>query len=312
MSFSLAPVEASSIAPSIDLLFYVLLGLSVLVVSGVTIFIVYFAVRYRRGSNVERKNITRRMNWELTWTLVPLALFLGVCAWAGKLYFDLYSPPRDSLPMYVVAKQWMWKVQHPGGQREINQLHVPRGKPVKLIMTSQDVIHSFYVPAFRVKQDVLPGRYTTAWFDATRDGTFDLFCAEYCGTDHSKMTGQVVVMEPKDYQDWLQARPASEGMAAQGEKRFREFGCSGCHGPNSAVHAPPLAGIYGREVHLQDGSTVVVDERYIRDSVLQPAKQVVAGYQPVMPSFKGQIHDEQLMQIVAYIKSIGDQEGNKP
>ncbi len=312
MSFSLVPAEASSIAGSIDVLFYSLLALSVLVIAGISFFLVLFSVRYRRGSRAERKNVTRRPKWELAWTLLPLAMFLGIFAWAGKLYFDLYSPPADALPVYVVAKQWMWKVQHPGGQREINQLHVPRGQPVKLIMTSQDVIHSFFVPAFRVKQDVLPGRYTTLWFEATQDGRFELFCAEYCGTDHSKMRGQVVVMEPADYQQWLQEQPAQQGMAADGARRFHEFGCSGCHGANSTVHAPPLEGVFGKLVHLQSGETVLADERYIRDSVLQPRRQVVAGYAPIMPSFKGQIGEEQLAQLIAYIKSLGDQEGNQP
>ena len=312
MSLSLAPDSASSIAPSVDLLFYSLLALSALVIIGVSAFIVVFAVRYRRGSAVARRDITRRPKWELTWTLVPLALFLGICAWAGKLYFELYSPPGDAQPVYVVAKQWMWKIQHPGGQREINQLHVPRGRPVKLIMTSQDVIHSFFVPAFRIKQDVVPGRYTSAWFTATKDGEYELLCAEYCGTDHSKMGGRVVVMGPQEYQRWLHAQPASEGLAAQGERRFREFGCSGCHGPNSAVHAPSLEGVFGGPVHLQSGETVIADERYIRDSILQPARQVVAGYQPLMPSFQGQIDEAQMLQLIAYIQSIGDRERNEP
>jgi len=312
VSAAFAPIEASSVAPSVDLLFYSLLALSSLVVVGVMAFILVFAVRYRRGSRVERKNVTRRLSWELAWTLIPLGLFLGICAWAGKLYFDLYSPPAAALPIYVVAKQWMWKLQHPEGQREINQLHVPRGVPIKLIMTSQDVIHSFYVPAFRIKQDVLPGRYTTAWFEATRDGSFDLLCAEYCGTEHSMMRGQVVVMEPQAYQDWLQAHPAEQGLAAQGAQRFREYGCSGCHGPNSTVHAPPLAGVFGKPVQLQDGSRAIADETYLLDSMLQPTKQVVAGYAPIMPSFRGQIPEEQLLQIIAYIKSISEPQGNPP
>jgi cytochrome c oxidase subunit II len=312
MSAALTPIAASSVAPSIDLLFYTLLALSVLVVVGVSGFILVFAVRYRRGSRAMRRNVTRRLSWEIAWTLIPLALFLGICVWAGKLYFDLYSPPANALPIYVVAKQWMWKLQHPDGQREIDQLHVPRGVPIKLIMTSQDVIHSFYVPAFRIKQDVLPGRYTTAWFEATQEGSFDLLCAEYCGTDHSKMRGQVVVMAPQAYQNWLQAHPAGQGMAAQGAQRFREYGCSGCHGAQSTVHAPPLEGVFGKPVQLQDGSRVIADETYIRDSVLQPTRQVVAGYAPIMPPFRGQIPEEQLLQIIAYVKSISDQQGAPP
>lgn len=312
MSLKLIPEQASSVAPSIDVLFYTLLALSVLVIVGVTVAIVWFSVRYRRGAAVERKDVVRRPRWELTWTLIPLALFLGVCVWAGKLYFDLYTPPRDALPVYVVGKQWMWKVQHPGGQREINQLHVPRGTPVKLIMTSEDVIHSFFVPPFRIKQDVVPGRYTTAWFTATRDGEFELFCAEFCGTDHSKMIGRVVVMEPQAYQRWLQDNLSGKGLAAQGSELFRSLGCSGCHSANSSVHAPLLEGVFGGQVHLQNGETVVANERYIRDSILQPASQIVAGYQPIMPSFKGQVDEEQLLKLVAYIQSIGVREGNQP
>lgn len=312
MSLTLIPEQASSMAPAVDLLFYSLLALSVLVILGVSVAIVWFSVRYRKGSRAERKNVFRRPAWELSWTLIPLGLFLGVSAWGGKLYFDLYSPPHDALPIYVVAKQWMWKVQHPGGQREINQLHVPRGRPVKLIMTSEDVIHSFFVPPFRVKQDVVPGRYTSAWFTATRAGDFELFCAEYCGTDHSQMIGRIVVLEPQAYQGWLQDHGTGQGLAVQGANLFRSFGCSGCHSANSSVHAPLLQGVFGRPVHLQSGDTVVADERYIRDSILQPAKQVVAGYEPIMPSFEGQIDEEQLLQLVAYIQSIGDQEGNPP
>ena len=207
-------------AGRIDTLFYALLGLSTVVVLGVASMIVIFAVRYRRGSNAPRSGEVRQLRWELGWTLIPLALFLAIFVWAAWLYFILYTPPGDAMPVYVVGKQWMWQMQHVDGQREINQLHVPVGRPVKLIMTSQDVIHSFFVPAFRVKQDVLPGRYTTLWFEATKPGEYHLFCAEYCGTDHARMGGSVIALRAEDYRHWLGGHPATQGLAAQGERLF--------------------------------------------------------------------------------------------
>ena len=309
MSFYAPPVEASSIAGDIDVLFYVLLALSTLVVLGIFVMLVVLSVRYRRGSAAPRDHALRTLRWELAWTLIPLALFLGVFAWSARLYFNLYNPPPDATPVYVVGKQWMWKIQHASGQREINELHVPVDRAVKLILTSEDVIHSFFIPAFRIKQDAVPGRYTTTWFQATRPGTYRLFCAEYCGTDHARMGGRVVVMRERDYQAWLQSHPASQALARTGEKRFREYGCSGCHGASSTVHAPPLEGVFGRMVHLQDGGQVTADEEYVRDSILLPRKQVVAGYAPIMPTFQGQVSEQDLLALIAYIKSIGAGEG---
>src|SRR5581483_5283829 len=214
------------------------------------------------------------------------------------------SAPPDAMEVFVVAKQWMWKLQHPGGQREIDELHVPRGRAVKLVMTSQDVIHSFYVPAFRLKQDVLPGRYTEMWFVATTAGRFHLFCAEYCGTDHAHMGGDVVVMEPAAFDQWLNEHRGAADMATRGEMLFRQYGCSGCHGQNATVHAPNLAGIFGKPVPLSDGTTVIADERYIRDSILLPRKEVAAGYPPIMPSFAGQIEEDDILDLIAYVKSL--------
>ena len=223
--------------------------------------------------------------------------------WSLFLYAREESPPADAQTIYVVAKQWMWKVQHPNGVREINRLHVPLGVPVRLTMTSQDVIHSFYVPAFRVKQDVLPGRYTQLWFEATQLGTFRLFCTQYCGLDHAKMGGAVIVMRPPDYARWLRSNGAGTTLAARGAVLFRRSGCSGCHGANASVHAPDLDGLYGRVVHLADGSSVIADDAYIRDSILLPQKQVVAGYAPIMPSFQGQLGEEDLLALIAYFKA---------
>jgi len=211
--------------------------------------------------------------------------------------------PADALPVQVVAKQWMWKLEHRNGRREINELHVPLGEPVRLVMTSQDVIHSFYVPAFRLKQDVVPGRYTTLAFTATRLGEYHLFCAEYCGSEHSMMTGRIVVMTPAEFARWLAAGPAEPGLAQRGFELYRRHGCSGCHDPQSTVGAPPLEGLIGRTVHLQDGRSLVADENYVRDSILEPRKDIVAGHQPVMPSFAGQLDEEDIAALVAWMRA---------
>ena len=297
--------EASSGAPRIDALFWTMIALCGLVALGVFATMIVYCVRYRRGSQADRSGRhSQSLGVELTWTLIPFALFIGVFGWSLILFAQARTPPDNAQTLYVVAKQWMWKVQHPAGQREINTLHVPLGEPVRLTMTSQDVIHSFYVPAFRVKQDVLPGRYTQLWFTATRLGTFPLFCAEYCGLDHSKMGGAVVVMSPADYAQWLTGHDTGESLAARGAALFRSRGCSGCHGTNASVHAPDLEGLYGRSVHLSDGTTLIADQRYLHDSILLPNLQIVAGYEPIMPSFTGQLSEEDVLALIAYIKSI--------
>jgi cytochrome c oxidase subunit 2 len=260
-------------------------------------------VRYRQGARVSRGNVQRKLGIEIAWTVIPLLLFIVIFAWAARDFIALYTPPQDALPVYVVAKQWMWKLQHRSGRREINELHVPLGQPVRLVMTSQDAIHSFYVPAFRLKQDVLPGRYTSLWFTPTQLGEFRLFCAEYCGSQHSQMIGRVVVMKPADYARWSSEGTTSPSLAQYGFARFRELGCSGCHAAGSSVHAPSLRGLLGREVHLQDGRTLIADENYIRDSILLPKKDVVAGFAPVMPSFAGQVSEEDIQALIAYIRA---------
>jgi cytochrome c oxidase subunit 2 len=297
--------QASSFAGHVDDLFNTLLALSAVVVLGVFVVMIWFGVKYRHGSAAERQGESHRhLGIELAWTLIPMAMFIVLFAWSVRLWVVLRTPPADATPVYVVAKQWMWKVQHPGGQREIDTLHVPLGQPIRLVMTSQDVIHSFYVPAFRIKQDVLPGRYTEMWFTATQAGTFDLFCAEFCGTDHSRMGGQVIVMAPAEYANWL-AGHAGTDLAAQGAALFRQFGCSGCHGALSAVHAPSLENLYGSTVALSDGTQVLADDLYVRDSIMLPEKQITAGYEPIMPSFAGRIGEEDVLALIAYIKSRG-------
>ncbi|MBN8728726.1 MAG: cytochrome c oxidase subunit II [Xanthomonadales bacterium] len=299
------PPQASSLAASIDQLFLAMLILSAIVVVGVFAVMLWFGIRYRHGSTANRSGEQHRhLGIESTWVLVPFVLFMGLFYWSTHIWRELRIPPADAAPVYVVAKQWMWKVQHPGGQREIDTLHVPLGQPIRLIMTSQDVIHSFYVPAFRLKQDVLPGRYTEMWFTATKEGTFDLFCAEFCGTDHSRMGGRVVVMPPAEYARWL-AGHAGTDLAAQGAALFRQFGCSGCHGARSAVHAPSLENLYGSTVALSDGAQVLADDRYLHDSILLPGKEITAGYAPIMPSFAGRIGEEDVLALIEYLKSRG-------
>lgn len=294
---------ATTTSPRVDLLFTSMTILCGAVALGVCIVLVFFCVRYREGNlDVKRGVVGRRLGVELTWTLVPLAIFLALFAWAAYDFVGLYRVPDNALPVYVVAKQWMWKLQHRNGKREINELHLPLGQPVRLVMTSQDVIHSFYIPQFRIKQDVVPGRYTGLSFTPTQLGQFDLFCSEYCGSEHSRMIGRIVVMTPADYARWLGSGTAQPSVAQYGFALFRQLGCSGCHAAGSTVHAPSLRGLLGREVHLQDGRTIVADDNYIRDSILLPKKDVVAGFDPVMPSFAGQVSEEDLQALIAFIR----------
>jgi cytochrome c oxidase subunit 2 len=304
--FPLFPPAASTSAHRVDALFLGWIVVAGIVAVGLFGAMLFCAIKYREGSRADRTPVTLSPHiLEWTWTVTPLVIFLAMFCWGTWVYYVNYNAPQDADEIYVVAKQWMWKVQHVGGQREINELHLPLGRPVKLVMTSQDVIHSFFVPAFRMKQDVLPGRYTTEWFEPTQTGEYHLFCAEYCGTNHAAMIGRVVVMTPTNYQAWLAGLHAGPDLAAQGEAVFRRAGCTGCHGPSATVHAPKLQGIYGKPQPLQGGGFAVADEGYLRDSILLPSKQVVAGYAPVMPSFKGQLGEDELVSLVAYIKSLG-------
>ena len=288
-----------------DYLYFFLIAVS-LFFSVLIFFLIYvFAVRYRRKSEQEvPEQIPGLLKLEILWSVIPFLLCMVVFVWGATLYFDTYSPPKDALEYYVVGKQWMWHIQHPTGQREINELHVPTGQPIKLTMATEDVIHSFYIPAFRVKRDVVPGRYTSMWFEATKPGEYHLFCAEYCGTKHSQMRGRVVVMEPADYQNWLSGGVANEPLEVIGEKKFRQLACHTCHVDKPDARGPSLVGVFGEPVRLQNGQTVTVDETYIRESILNPNAKIAAGYRPVMPTFKGQIDEVGLLQITAYIKSL--------
>jgi cytochrome c oxidase subunit 2 len=304
-AFPLAPEQASSVAGEVDALFLFILVVTGLFAIGIWIALFYFAIRYRRRSDADRPaEIHGSLVLELTWTIIPFLLMSAMFVWGAKVYFHLNRPPDDAMTVSVVGKRWMWKLQHPTGQREINELHVPVGRAVKLVITSEDTIHSFFVPAFRIKKDAVPGRYNMAWFRATKTGTYHLFCAEYCGTEHSKMIGRVVVMEPEEYQVWLAGGPAPESPVLAGEKLFTEFNCITCHRPDSAGRGPVLNGIFGRPVSLASGERVVADEAYVRESITSPAAKVVAGYQPVMPTFLGQVSEEQLIALIAYIESL--------
>jgi len=298
----LFPPSASTAATHLDRLMLALTLLMSTVIIIVGALLVVFCIRYRRGARMPRANApSRSRRIELIWSTGPLLVFLGIYAWAAHDFLELARVPADAMPVFVVAKQWMWKLEHANGRREISELHVPVGRPVRLTMTSQDVIHSFYVPAFRIKQDVVPGRYTTLWFEATQTGEYDLFCAEYCGTQHSLMRGRIVVMSPADFAAWLDRGTQQPSMAQRGFALFRSYGCDGCHGANSSVHAPKLDGVAGRTVALADGRNITADDTYLRDSILLPARDVVAGYAPIMPSYAGQIDEADLMAIIRYL-----------
>lgn len=304
--FRLFPSAASSNAGTVDLMLLGLVLVSAFFVASVFFPILWFSIKYRRGSQADRTNPSEGSNLiEVGWTTLPTILGIALFSWGAVGYYRAEAPPGDSLQVNVVGKQWMWKLQHAEGKREINELHVPLGRPVRLNLTSQDVIHSFFIPAFRVKHDVIPGRYVTEWFKATRAGAYHIFCSQFCGTEHAEMIGRVVVMEPAAYQQWLATGETNEPIAQAGARLFRERGCSGCHGANATFRAPPLEGIYGKPVPLSNGQTVKADEQYLRDSILLPAKQIAAGYENIMPAYSGNLSEEEVMQIIAYLKSLG-------
>jgi cytochrome c oxidase subunit 2 len=299
----------SAHASDVDLLFAGLMAMTVLVLTLLFFLLFTFAIRYRAGSSADRDHrIKKSWHWEVSWTAVTLAGFLVLFVWGAHLYFDPYAGRDDALPIYVVAKQWMWKTQHPGGQREINALHIPVAQTIRLIMASQDVIHSFFMPAFRIKRDVVPGRYESLWFEAERTGVYHLFCAEFCGTDHSRMSGEIVVLTKSEYEHWLAQQDVTGTLASEGANLFRQLGCSGCHAAGSTVRAPLLEGLYGRPVPLQSGEVVIANDKYIRDSILLPRSQVAAGYEPLMPSFSDKVTEDDLIRLIAYIKSLADAE----
>jgi len=299
------PEQASTIARDVDQLTFALVAISVFFTVLIAVMVVFFSLRYRRRSADEvGSGFDHSTLLEITWTTIPLLIVLVTFAWGAKVYFHMYRPPADAVQYYVTGKQWMWKTQHPTGQREINELHVPLGQPTKLLMTSEDVIHSFFVPAFRTKADVVPGRYTQIWFTPTKTGRYHLFCTEYCGAEHSRMIGWVTVLEPDEYQKWLASVPVQQTPATVGGELFARLACTNCHQEGGGLAGPSLHGIFGRDTQLVDGRTVRVDEHYLRESILVPSAKVVAGYQPVMPSYQGQVNEENVLALIDYIKSL--------
>lgn len=310
-NFPLSPPQASNFAGFYDAVFYALVALTVLFTAIVGAFVLAFAVKYRVGNKVNRaRPVFENLKLELTWTIIPLILGLIMFFFGAKLFVDMRTPPKDAIEIFVIGKQWMWHAQHPNGVKENNTLHVPVGKPVKLTMISQDVIHAMYIPAFRVQYHVVPGRYTQLWFTATKPGVYYMFCNMYCGTQHSEMGGYVYAMDPKDYAEWL-SNGGEMGQALtmeqQGAKLWNKLGCNNgnCHGSVDSERGPSLNGIFGKNQRMADGSTMKVDEAYLREAILQPYNHIVAGYDNTMPAYEGQITEEDVLHLIAYIKTLG-------
>jgi cytochrome c oxidase subunit 2 len=313
MAFQLPffPEQASSFAQDVDQLTLWMVAFSTFFTVLIAVMVVGFAIKYRRRHVDEvGEEFHESVLLEVTWTVIPLIIVLFTFVWGAKVYFRLYRPPAGAVEYHVTGKQWMWKTQHPTGQREINELHLPVGQAVKLTMTSEDVIHSFFVPAFRAKADVVPGRYTSMWFTPTKPGTYHLFCAEYCGVEHSRMIGTVTVLEPEAYQQWLASVPVPASPLKQGAELFSKLSCGGCHdgAQDSPAKGPSLHGIFGKEIELASGRRVVVDENFLRESILDPAAHVAAGWQPLMPTYRGQLDEEGVMQLISYLKSLPEEQ----
>jgi cytochrome c oxidase subunit 2 len=300
------PESASTMSWKVDALYFYLSGVTVFFTLLISSVLVFFVIRYRRRTPYEiPRPIAGSHKLETLWTVIPFVIAMTMFGWGASVYFEQYSPPKNAIEIYVVGKQWMWKIQHSTGQREINELHIPVGRKVKLIMTTEDVIHDFFVPAFRIKADVVPGRYTSEWFEATKPGTYHLFCAEYCGMNHSGMIGSVIVMEPREFDNWLSGNAGNQTPAVAGQQLYQSLGCVSCHGANGeGGRGPTLAGLFGRQTLLSTGQTVRADEAYIRESIINPQAKLVAGFGPIMPTFQGQVSEDQLVQLLAFIKSL--------
>ena len=307
MKFSFLPAGASDVADQTNSIFFSLVCMSVFFIAVIFIPLIFILIKYRRSRKVDRTMPKLPHNLiEVTWMVIPLLLCLGFYAWASEVYFDEERPPAHAIEINVLGKQWMWKMEHAEGNAEINELHVPLGRAVKLTLASQDVIHSFFLPDFRIKQDVVPGRYTTEWFEAKKPGSYHIFCSQYCGASHAQMIGQLIVMQPADYEKWLGTTSPGATLVQQGARRFRDLGCSGCHMGSSVIRAPRLEGVFGKPVPLQTGQVVVADETYLRDCILTPTLRVPGGYLPLMPTFQGHVSEEDLLQLIAYIKSLAN------
>jgi cytochrome c oxidase subunit II len=300
----LFPPEASTISTQVDAFFFYLLLITAIGVIAVASMVFTFSILYRKDRNPVATQIEGSTLLEATWTIIPLALFLICFVWGAILYFRIYDPPTNAMNIYIVGKQWMWKAEHPGGQHEINALHVPINRPVQLTMISQDVFHSYSIPAFRVKREVIPGRYSTVWFEATEAGTYHLFCTQYCGTNHSEMIGDIVAMTPDDYQAWTAGSTSGASLAQNGERLFASLGCNACHSGTPSARGPNLAEVYGSKLQLKDGSAMTVDDAFLRETILNPSEHTTAGYAPIMPTYQGQVSEEGLIDLVEYIKNL--------
>jgi cytochrome c oxidase subunit II len=311
-NFPFFPPQASEQAANVDALYFFLVAVTAFFMVLIALLVVVFAIKFHRKHGAEvGVAIHGSLALELLWTIIPLGITMVMFLWGAQTFFHMTRPPKGAMEIYVVGKQWMWKVQHKDGAREINELHVPVGRPVRLIMGSEDVIHSFFIPAFRVKADVVPGRYNTLWFTATTPGTYHLFCTQYCGTKHSAMIGWVTAMTDADYQAWLSGGAGGGTMAENGAKLFQDLSCNTCHLENGQGRGPVLKGAYGKPITLQNGQTVTADDAYLRESILNPQAKIVAGFQPLMPTFKGLVTEEQLLQLIAYVKSLGEPAAQK-
>src|ERR1700760_646561 len=298
--------EAPAISPYMDAFYFFLLAISAVGLIAVAILVFGFSLMYRKEKNPVATHIEGSTLLEATWTIIPLALFMVCFVWGALIYFRVYTPPTNAMNIYIVGKQWMWKAEHPGGQHEINALHVPTGRAVQLTMISQDVFHSFSIPDFRVKREVIPGRYSTVWFNATTPGTYHIFCTQYCGTNHSVMIGEVTAMSPDDYQKWTQTSTSGMSLAQNGERLFASMGCNACHSGSATARGPNLAGGYGSKLQLTNGSQVLVNDAYLRDAILNPSQHITAGYAPIMPTYQGQISEDGLIDLVEYLKGLHD------
>ncbi len=305
---SLYPPTASAQAGEIDQLYWFLTAVSGIMTVLIFACIIFFAWKYNRRKNPHATQIEGSTKLELTWSILPFFVMLIMFFWGAKLFFAANEPPKDAMEIFVTGKQWMWKVQYPDGGREIDELHVPVGQPVKLTMASEDVIHSFSIPAFRVRHDVIPGHYDTIWFTATKPGRYHFYCTEYCGNQHAAMNGWVDVMDQRTYTNWASGGGAQGTLADQGQGLFQQFGCSTCHLLDQQGRCPNLRGLYNKPVQLADGRTVIADDAYLRESILDPNAKIVAQFEPnVMPVFKGQITEEGVIQLIAFIKSLSPQ-----
>ena len=303
-NFSLYPPEASKIAPQMDALYFFMVLVSLVGLTIVALLLVGFSILYSKKRHPVAVQIEGSTLLEATWTIIPLGLFLIMFVWGALIYFRVYTPPANAMNIYVVGKQWMWKAEHPGGQHEINALHVPIGRPIQLTIISQDVFHSFSIPAFRVKREAIPGRYTSVWFEATKTGTYHLFCTQYCGTNHSAMIGEIVVLTPEDYKKWLDDSTSGMSLSQNGERLFASLSCGACHNGRPDARGPSLAGVFGTKLNLANGQTALADEAYLREAILNPSEHITQGYNPIMPTYQGQISEDGVISLVEYIKNL--------